>query len=430
MHGGRTAVLVAFAFNGVVVGTWTARVPAVAAHVHAGPGSLGLVLLGSSIGLIVAAPLVSRLCLWFGTRVVVPPCIVACCVAMTLIGVAPSVPWLGAVMFCVGMSIGALDVSMNIAAVAVVRELDRPLMPAFHGSYSFGALGGGLLAGLLVAAGWSPVRHFTVVAAIGIVVAIAVARHVPGTRPDQVAERPKRAAARMVPPIRRPALWLMAGIMLGSAVAEGASGDWSALFLVRERAVTQSAATIGFACFNVAMATARLLGERWERRWGPYRLLGGGAALAAVGMFAVVLTPWVAVSYVGFALVGMGLAFSFPVTIGLAGAAGRRADGAGGEREIGFVTTIAYSGFLAGPPVIGAIAQATDIAVGLGVVGLVITLIVPMALLARRARDRELLQRPAETPHRQHGPDDRQPGAGGQGGERTGADGQAEREVP
>lgn len=429
MHGGRTAIIATFAFNGVVVGTWTARVPAVTAHVHADPGSLGLVLLGSSIGLIVAAPLVSRLCVWFGTRVVVPPCILACCVVMTLIGVAPSVPWLGVVMFGLGMSIGALDVSMNIAAVAVVRELDRPLMPTFHGAYSFGALGGGLLAGLLVAAGWSPLRHFVVVAGVGVVLAVAVARYVPGARPAPV-DRPRRPVARMVPPIRRPALWLMAGIMLGSAVAEGASGDWSALFLVRERDVTQSAATIGFASFNVAMAVARLLGERWERRWGPYRLLAGGAVVAAVGMFTVVLAPWVLVSYVGFALVGMGLAFSFPVTIGLAGAAGRRSDGSGGEREIGFVTTIAYSGFLAGPPMIGAIAQATDIAVGLGVVGVVITLIVPMVLLSRRARERELLQRPAETAHGQGGPDDRQPGTGGQGRDRAGADGHAQREVP
>ena len=430
MHRGRVAVVATFAFNGVVVGTWTSRVPAVAAHVHADPGSLGLVLLGGSIGLIVAAPLVSRLCLWFGTRTMVPPCVLLCSVAVTLIGLAPTVPWLGVAMFGLGMSIGALDVSMNIAAVAVVRELDRPLMPTFHGAYSFGALGGGVLAGALVAAGWSPLRHFVVVAGLGVVVAVAVTRDMPGVRPAPAGDRPKQRAARTLPPIRRPVLWLMAGIMLCSAVAEGASGDWSALFLVRERAVTQSAATVGFACFNVAMAVARLLGERWERRWGPYRLLGGGAAVAAVGMFAVVLAPWVPVSYVGFALVGMGLAFSFPVTIGLAGAAGRRADGSGGEREIGFVTTIAYSGFLAGPPVIGAIAQATDIAVGLGVVGLVVALIVPMVVLTRGARDRELLQRPPETAYGQHGPGDRQPGAGGQGRDRAGADGHAQREVP
>jgi MFS family permease len=433
MHMARTAVTTAFVFNGVVVGSWTSRVPAVTTHVHAEPASLGLALLGSSIGLIIAAPLASRLCARFGARLVVPPSVVLCAIALPLIGLAPTVQWLGAVMFFVGMAIGALDVSMNIAAVSVVRQLDRPLMPTFHAAYSFGALGGGVVAGLAVAIGWTPLRHFTVVAVIGVVLAVLTARYVPGGRPVVVDDRPKQPQSRFVPPIRRPAMWLMAGIMLGSAIAEGANGDWSALFLVRERGVAEAAATIGFACFNVAMAVARLLGERWERRWGPYRLLGGGAVVAAVGMFAIVLVPWLPVSYVGFALVGIGLAFSFPVTIGLAGAAGRRADGTGGEREIGFVTTIAYTGFLAGPPMIGAVAQATNLTVGLGVVGLVTALIVPMVLLARWARNRESrlrLQGLAETADGQRGADGGQAEAGGQSRDHAGADGHAQREIP
>jgi predicted MFS family arabinose efflux permease len=243
-----------------------------------------------------------------------------------------------------------------------------------------------VVAGWLVAFGWSPLHHFLAVGALGVVLVLAVARAVPGARPDPSTPRP---TGRFVSPLRRPALWLLAAVMLCSAVAEGASGDWSALFLVRQRDIGESAATVGFACFNVSMAVARLLGERWERRWGPYRLLGAGATLAAIGMFTVVLVRWVPADYAGFALVGVGLAFSFPVSIGLAGAAGRRADGSGGEREIGFVTTIAYAGFLAGPPTIGAIAQATNLAVGLGVVGLVITLIVPAVVFSRAAARRE-----------------------------------------
>jgi MFS family permease len=262
------------------------------------------------------------------------------------------------------------------------------------------------------------------------VATLVAARFIPGARPP-VAGHSAADRRPLVPPIRRPALWLMAGIMLGSAVAEGANGDWSALFLVRDRGVAQAAATIGFACFNVSMAVARLLGERWERRWGSYRLLTGAAAVAAVGMFVVVLVPWLPAAYLGFALAGVGLAFSFPVTLGLAGAAGRRPDGTGGEREIGFVTTIAYSGFLAGPPVIGAIAQATDLTFGLAVVGLVAALIVPLAMLARRAREREYrLQGPAEAADGQGGPDDGQTGAGGQRPDHPGADRHAQREVP
>lgn len=432
MHSGRTAIFAAFAFNGIIIGSWTSRVPAVAVQVHANPAQLGVALLGSSVGLIIVAPLTSRLCTRVGTRFVVAPTMLMSALVLPLLGLTRSVVQLGGVMVLVGLSIGALDVSMNIAAVSVVRRLDRPLMPAFHASYSFGALGGGVLAGLVVALGWSPLRHFTVVAVIGVLLTVAVARYVPGARPTRVsvADR-RRPTERSRPPIRRSAMWLMAGIMLGSAIAEGANNDWSALFLVRERDVAQSAATIGLACFNVSMAVSRLLGERWERRWGPYRLLAGGASIAAVGMCAVVFVPWVPVSYLGFAMAGAGLAFSFPVTIGLAGAAGRRYDGTGGEHEIGFVTTIAYTGFLAGPPMIGAIAQATNLAVALGVVAFVAALMVPITVLAHRARDREYrLERPAEPTDGQRGTHESESGAGGQGRDHAGADRQAQREIP
>ena len=388
MRMARTAIFVTFAFNGLVIGSWTSRVPAVARQVHAGPGSMGLALLGSSLGLIVIAPITGRLCARFGARVVVVTSAVFAGVVLPLIGLAPSVPLLGAVMFLLGMGVGGLDVSMNIAAVAVIRQLDRPIMPTFHASYSFGALAGGVIAGWLVTLGWSPLRHFIVVGAVGIVLVLAVARSVPGTRPDR-RHASARPAGRFVPPIRRPALWFLAAIMLGSAIAEGANGDWSALFLVRQRGIDESSATIGFACFNIAMAVARLLGERWERRWGPYRLLAGCASIAAVGMLTVVFVPWVPLDYAGFALAGIGLAFCFPVAISLAGAAGRNADGSGGEREIGFVTTIAYAGFLAGPPAIGAIAQATNLSVALGVVGVIIMVIVPMVVLSRMTARRD-----------------------------------------
>jgi MFS family permease len=433
MRMARIAVTTVFAFNGVIIGSWTSRVPAVSSHVHANPASLGLALFGSSIGLIIAAPLVSRLCARVGARRLVPPMVILGCAALVLIGAAPNVPVLAAVMFLLGISIGGLDVSMNIAAVSVIRGMDRPLMPTFHGAYSFGALGGGLLAGGAAAIGWSPLRHFLVVAAVGVVVAFVIYRPMPGARPPALTDADRRpgSVSRFVPPIRRPAIWLMGLIMLGSAVAEGANGDWSALFLVHQRHVSESIATIGFASFNVAMATARLLGERWERRWGSYRLLAGGTALAAIGMFAVVLVPWVPVSYVGFAMAGAGLAFCFPVTLGLAGAAGRRADGAGGEREIGFVTSIAYTGFLAGPPMIGAIAQATSLTFGLGVVGLIAVLIVPTVLLARRVREHELRsQGLAETADGQRGPDDGDPDAGGERRDDAAADRQAQREIP
>jgi MFS family permease len=189
--------------------------------------------------------------------------------------------------------------------------------------------------------------------------------------------------------MRRPVLWLLGLIALFSAIVEGANGDWSALFSVRERGMSEAAGAVTFSVFCIAMGIVRLVGEQMERRFGAVKLLVGGSLLAGAGMLLTALVPVVWLAYVGFALAGAGLAFAFPVALDLAGAVGRRGDGTGGEREIGFVTTIAYSGFLIGPPMIGGVAHLTILEFAIGFAGVIAMLIAPAALAAAAARRRE-----------------------------------------
>ncbi|GAA2671410.1 MULTISPECIES: MFS transporter [Actinosynnema] len=380
----RFAVFAVFALNGIVFGSWAARVPALAARTGATEGVLGLSLLGASVGLAVTAPLAARLCVAVGARTVVLVSALLGALVLPAIGLVGSPLQLGAVLLVVGALNAALDVAMNLSAVTVVRATGRALMPQFHAGFSVGGLIGSLGAAAAASADWTPLRHFLVATAACLVLLAWIARAIPGAAP----ERGHHAGGGS--PLRRPALWLLAAVALCSAIAEGASADWSALFLVTERGVEDGAAAIAYAAFSTAMATARLLGEPVQRRLGPHRLLLVGALVAASGLALAVLVPLPAAGFGGFALAGLGLAFSFPVTMDLAGEAGRRADGGGGEREIGLVTTIAYTGFLAGPPLVGGIAQVSSLVVSLGLVAAVVALIAPLSLLARRARDREV----------------------------------------
>lgn len=386
MTSGKNTVLTVFALQGTLFGTWVPRVPALAEHVHADAGSLGLALLGGSIGLIAAASVAGRLCARFGARSLVLISALASSAVLPLLAVVPQTLHLGLVLLALGASVGTLDVAMNIAAVTVVRRTGRPLMPVFHAAFSFGGLAGAAGAALAAHNRWAPVDHFTVVAVLSVLVTVAVVRWVPNE--PAITPEAKREHAR--PGLaRRPVLWLLAAIALCSAVAEGASAEWSALFVVRERGINEAAAAIVYAVFSVTMAFTRLIGERAERRWGPERLLVSGALTAGGGLLIAVLIPATWASYAGFALAGAGLAYGFPVALGLAGAVGQRADGSGGEHEIGFVTMIAYGGFLMGPPMIGGIAQLTNLEVALGVAALIAALMAPAALLAASARRRE-----------------------------------------
>ncbi|MGW4110019.1 MFS transporter [Actinosynnema sp. NPDC004786] len=386
----RLAVFAVFLFNGALFLSWAARMPALAAQVGATEATLGLALFGASVGLAVTAPFAARVCARVGARKLVLAGAAVTVVAVPSLTLADTPFQLGLVLFALGSCGASIDVGMNVAAVAVTRSLDRPLMPQFHAGFSVGGLVGSLGAAAAAGAGWGLTRHLVTAAVIGAVAMAWVIRAVPGeTGETPGAVRDDR------PVLKRPLLWLLATITLFSAIAEGAASDWSALFFVNERGVGEAAAAAAYAGFSIAMAVARLLGEPAQRRFGPYRLLASGAVVAATGLALAVLVPLPAVGYVGFGLAGLGLAFAFPVIMDLAGDAGKRADGTGGEREIGLVTTVAYTGFLLGPPVVGGLAHVSNLSISLGFVAFVIALMVPAVLLARRSRARELTRRGA-----------------------------------
>ncbi|XVV05240.1 MFS transporter [Actinosynnema sp. CA-248983] len=389
----RAAVFAVFLFNGALFLSWAARMPALAAQVGATEGTLGLALLGASIGLALTAPFAAKACATLGARKLVIGGVAVTVVTVPALTLADTPLHLGLILFVLGSCGATLDVGMNVAAVAVTRTLDRPLMPQFHAGFSIGGLLGSLGAAAAASAGWGLQRHLITAAVIGAVTMAALVKHIPGATGETAETAQDRR-----PVLRRPILWLLAGITLFSAIAEGATSDWSALFFVQERQVSEAAAAAAYAGFSIAMAIARLGGEPAQRRLGPYRLLAGGAIVAATGLALAVTVPVPAAGYAGFALVGLGLAFCFPVVMDLAGDAGKRADGTGGEREIGLVTTVAYTGFLVGPPLVGGIAHATDLSVSLGCVAVIIALIVPTVFAARSARTRELSLRGAGSP--------------------------------
>jgi MFS family permease len=338
-------------------------------------------LLGASAGLAVTAPVAARICAVHGSRMVLLASSLLSPLLLPVLALSQSPVQFGLILIALGASVAAMDVSMNIAAVVVVRDLQRPLMPQVHAGFSFGGLIGSLGSAAAAQAHWSPMKHFLLAALVGVVVTALIAKSIPGG----VGERHREEATERTNVLKSPVLWLLASVALCSAIAEGAAADWSALFMVRERGMGDAAGAYAYAGFSIAMALARWFGEPIQRSLGPHRLLAAGGGLAATGLALAVVMPFPVAGYVGFGLAGLGLAFSFPVVMDLASDTGKRADGSGGERELGLVTTIAYTGFLAGPPIVGGLAHVSSLVVSLGFVALVTALIIPATWLARRA---------------------------------------------
>ena len=146
--------------------------------------------------------------------------------------------------------------------------------------------------------------------------------------------------------------------------------DWSAVYLRNVLGTGAGLAAAGFAAFSLMMALGRLSGDRLVGWLGPVATVRLGAAVAGVGLGLSLLFGNPLAAIVGFGCVGLGLANLVPVLFSAAGRTPGVAPGTG----IAAVATLGYLGWLAGPPVIGLLAELITLAGALGVVAVALGL--------------------------------------------------------
>jgi predicted MFS family arabinose efflux permease len=276
-------------------------------------------------------------------------------------------------LLCFGFGLGGLDAGMNAQAVEVEIRSARPLMSGFHGMFSIGGLTGSLGLTLLLAGGLSvPAAAFTMTAIFLALWLTHLSGLLPGVEPRPAAGRPSSLRLAM-----HPAVLLIGGLCFIGFLGEGATLDWSALFL-HGKGLATAYGGIGYAAFSVTMATGRLTGDALARRWGAVRLLRSSAILAAMGWAVAVLAPGLA-AVAGFALVGLGAANIVPLLFGAAA----RVRGVPTSVSIPLISALGYAGMLCGPAMVGFAAAATSLGVALSGVAALLLLVVSAAGVAR-----------------------------------------------
>lgn len=362
----RLAVLITFFVNGALMATWVSRIPAIQIKLGLSEGGLGLVLLGLSAGVLVALSLAGGLIARFGSPRVTIAGAAVMCLTLPLMPLSPNPIMLWVVLFIFGGAMSVMDVAMNEQAVLVERNAKRPLMSSFHAAYSVGGLTGALIGvGMASITTMTPIMHFTLVAALFGGVMILVYPHLlPVKREDQGSSAVFRLPER--------ALWLLGVIAFCSAIGEGAMADWSAVYLTQVFNSTASFAALGFAAFSLTMTAGRLFGDSLTTMWKPALIVRVGGLTATIGFVTAVITTEPIIVLVGFAAVGLGLANIIPISFSTAGNYPGISAGAG----IAGVATIGYAGFLAGPPIIGLIAEATSLRIAFLVVALLVSTLI------------------------------------------------------
>jgi hypothetical protein len=370
----RAGITAVFFVNGALFATWASRIPALSNRVGATTGVLGLALLAPAVGAVVVMPIVGRLLPGRPSRMFCRIALAGLIVAIVLPALARSVPALAGALFVVGVTNSTMDLSMNAQGVSVERHMGRPILSSLHAAYSFGGFAGAGLGALAAALNVAPLPHFLAAAVLFGVGGLIATRFLLAHDEDVDAHAPSMRWRAM------PSRLLLLGITcLVCLVAEGGASDWSAKLVHDDLAGTAALGAIAYAVFSIGMGSGRLITDRLWVRWGSVGLLRRCGALAAVGFAAGLAVGTAPAAIAAFAALGLGLAGVVPTLF----RAGADQPGVSTGPALAAVTSLGYLGFLAGPPIIGGVAQLTSLRFA---TGLMVLAGVSVVLLAGAAR--------------------------------------------
>jgi MFS family permease len=358
------AVVALFCSLGFQYATWASRIPAIKAHLDLSTAQVGLLLMATGVGAVASFPLVALLMKRLGSRRLSLLSALGLALLLPAMAELPNYPTALVVMCADGVLVGALNVAMNAQGAAMEVRFERNTMATLHATFSGGSLVAALLASGMNLLTTSLAVHFAVAMGL-LLLAVGYAR--PGLLiQDKPAEPagpatavPEEKKRRRLTLPGRLTLWLGLAMAFGT-ITEGAMNDWSSLYLKDVARASAGLAPMGIAVVSVTMVLARLLTDGWRSRWGDGLIVRTGSTLAALGLALALLTGGVLPALIGFACVGLGVAAVTPCVYVAAAAQGPDA--------LTLVATMGTVGLLAGPPVIGFIANASGLTWGMGAV--------------------------------------------------------------
>lgn len=384
----RFAVAALFMTNGALFANLVPRLPEVKAELELSNAAYGTVLaampLGALLAGLFAGVLVSRL---RSSRVAVVGS-VAMAVGFALVPHLPGAWLLAAVLLVTGGLDALVDVAQNAHGLRVQRRYGRSIVNGLHGLWSVGSVVGGLMGAAAAGLGVPLGAHLAVSGVLFSAVALGVyPLLLPGGEHDgdPAVATPAgggRGGARV--------WWLLVplGVLaVCGALVEDAGSSWGAVFLRTEAGADAATAGLAFVALQAAMTVGRLTGDRLVDRFGARTVTRGGGVLVAAGMGLAVAVPSVGTAVVGFTLAGLGVATLVPLVMHAADEIPGLPRGAG----LTVSSWVLRIGFLASPPLVGLVADATSLRVGLlgvvlgGLVMLTVGRVMPGRAEAKKA---------------------------------------------
>ncbi|MFZ9661137.1 MAG: MFS transporter [Chitinophagaceae bacterium] len=335
---------------GLIFASWAARIPYIKDLFQLNEAELGGVLFMLPLGSFLALPFAGWVVHKFGSKTI---CFLSALLyALILVGIslAHTVTFLSISLFFFGFMGDILNIAMNTQGLDVQKQMNKPILSSFHAMWSVGAFTGALIGGWALKFHLTINIHYIIIMLLIIILSLIAVKYLLPESDHEDESKPLFAKPDK-------ALWIIGLICLCGTLCEGAMADWSALYYRQIIKDVSKVSTTGFTAYIFFMSVGRFLGDRVIMHLGYRKVIMMDSFLIAGGLLIAVglAMPWAVL--LGFAMAGFGVSTIIPVAYTVAGQSKTMKPSV----ALAAVSTIGFSGFLIGPPVIGFIANATGL---------------------------------------------------------------------
>ena len=342
-------VFASFAIYAFAMGNIFPRLPDIKAAMQIEEGALGLALIGAPVGTLIsltlAAPILRRIGHRRALLVLTPLLAAFYALAVQATGPVP----LFLLLILPGLMIGSIEVMVNVEADRTEAALGRRIMNRSHAFWSLGFFAAGMFGALMAWLGVTPQLHLALVVAVvcaALYVCLWEFQPAPARGTDTATGGP--LFARPTLPIA-----VLVAISLSAMLLEGASIDWSAIYMVSVFGAAPFMGGLAVATAALSQALVRYFADGFVDRSSPVVVARVLLSLMALGVLFVFFAPNQTTGLLGFALIGAGTSALFPLTMS---AAAQRSDRPAAV-NVAALAQFSFMAFLVGPPLLGFVAE-------------------------------------------------------------------------
>ena len=345
----KDAVFVSFFLYAFSLGTLFPRLGDLQNQMDIDKATLGFALIGLPLGVQITLLFADRIVRRFNFRLILMLGIPLLSISQCFAALSQGPFMFAGILILGGVSIAVIEVAVNLEADRVEAQSGQRIMNRSHAYWSFGFFGAGIAGAGFSQLGISPFVHFAFVTVFGSTLTILLFVKYNAAKPRRQSVVVKNKS--FVWPSK--GIFLLVFFSLSAMLVEGASIDWSVIFMRDIFNTVPIVSGLALALAAIAQGFIRYFADQFVDKYGPERVSLYSLIAMVLGVGCVVFSFDPMIALLGFLLMGGGSAVIFPLAMS---AAAQRTDKTP-EENVASLAQFVFVIFLLAPPILGFVGE-------------------------------------------------------------------------